>query len=454
MFSHSRDDAQHNLFLAHFDQILNPRHPLVVLANKIDWARFDATLQECYSPDFGRPAKNVRLMVGLLYLKHAFNVSDEDLPRRWVENPYWQYFCGYSYMQHEPPIDATTLVKWRRRAGAERLELLLKETVDLAVREKHVLSRELSQVNIDTTVQEKNITYPTDAKLAHRAIEKLGALAKRRGIVLRQSYVRVAKHLTMQIGRYAHAKQFKRMRRGLKKLKTYLGRLIRDVRRKMTEPHRSLKNLLALCERVHGQKPEDKNKLYSLHEPEVRCISKGKARMRYEFGQKALVATTNRKNWIVGAKSLPENPYDGHSLAESARHVEGITSVALSAMFVDQGYRGHDYEGPATVHLCGRGSRSESGVLRKRKRRRSAVEPKIGHLKSESRLGRNFLRGLMGDAINVVLAAAGSNFRKLLACIFGLLALCRLLTRAWRGGNFCWFRVFGTPNLCLACAVR
>ncbi len=408
------DASQLDLFQAQFKQLLNPDHPLVLLADRIDWQRFDAALADCYSPDMGAPAKAIRLLVGLHYLKHAFNESDESLLQRWVENPYWQYFCGFETMQHEVPLHPTSLTKWRGRVGADKLAELLEETVALALREQQVTKRELAQVNIDTTVQEKNITHPTDSKLYHAAIVKLGRAAQQRGVKLRQTYVRVSKKAAIMASRYAHAKQFQRMRRKLRKLKTWLGRVIRDVRRKVSPPDEPLEELLLLCQRLHAQQPTDRNKLYSLHEPNVKCISKGKAHKRYEFGQKVSVATTNRGNWIVGVDLCEGNPYDGHTLAQAVSTVESITGVNVTDAYVDKGYRGHDYQGEATVHLAGSSRRRLSRTKKKRRKRRSAIEPKIGHLKSDNRMSRCYLKGLTGDAINAVLAAAGSNLQKLL----------------------------------------
>lgn len=415
----SRKDAgQLDLFQAQFSQILNPDHPLLILAEKIDWNRFDLALADCFCPDFGAPALPTRLIVGLLYLKHTFNESDESLLERWVENPYWQAFCGFATMQHELPIHPTSLVKWRQRVGAERLVELLQETIALALREQEVSPRELQQVNVDTTVQEKNITHPTDSKLLHKAIQKLAAAAQKRGIQLRQSYKRKAKTAAMMAGRYAQAKQFKRMRRELRKLKTWLGRVLRDVGRKIPRPDEALQELLGLCWRLHAQQPTDQGKLYSLHEPEVVCISKGKAHKRYEFGQKIALATSNRGSWIVGIQLCEGGPYDGHTLASTLETVETTTGLPVKAAYVDKGYRGHGYEGPATVHLSGSSSRHLTRTVKQRRKRRSAIEPKIGHLKQDHRLGRCFLKGLAGDAINAVLAAAGSNLRKLLRRLF------------------------------------
>jgi len=373
---------------------------------------------DSYSRDLGAPGKAIRLMVGLHYLKYTFNESDESVVERWVENPYWQSFCGFTHMQHKPPIDPSSMSRWRGRVGAERIELLLKETVDLAVRSKQLPPRDLRQITVDTTVQEKNITFPTDSKLLYVAIRKLVKAAKEREIRLRQSYLRVGKRAAIKVSRYAHAKQFRRMRRELRRLRTWVGRLVRDIRRKTGVIDPLLDTVLAKATRIQTQQQNDSHKLYSWHEPEVQCISKGKARVRYEFGQKVAVATTNRSNWIVGAKLLKDNPYDGHTLSPTLAAVHSITGVEISDVYVDKGYRGHGCGGLTRVHVAGSGGKHETRAERCRRRRRSAVEPKIGHLKSDHRVDRCFLRGLSGDAINIVLAAAGSNLRKLLRRLY------------------------------------
>ncbi len=413
--SQPRDEFE--LFQAHFDQLLNLDHELIVLASQIDWPGLDAVFADCYAPDIGAPAKAIRLMVGLQYLKYTFDKSDESVVAHWVENPYWQYFCGYTHMQHDCPIHPTSMTKWRNRVGPQRLEKLLAETIALAVREKHLRKPDLAQVTVDTTVQEKNITHPTDSKLLYRCIEKLVDAAKSRDIPLRQSYIRVGKKAAVMAGRYAHAKQFRRMRGRLRKLRTYVGRLIRDIRRKATDIDDELNVLLDRAERIRSQKPKDKKKLYSLHEPEVQCISKGKAHKRYEFGQKISVATTNRSNWFVASLLCKNNPYDGHTLTETLETVARVTGVAVTDAYVDKGYRGHGHTGETAVHIAGQGQKNTPRSERKRRRRRSAIEPKIGHLKSDHRMRRCFLARLDGDAINAVLSAAGSNLRKILGLL-------------------------------------
>ena len=403
------------MFQAHFDQLLNPDHPLIKLAKQIDWDAFDEQFGELYCPDNGAPAKATRLMVGLHYLKHTFNESDESVVAKWVENPYWQAFCGYTHMQHELPIHPTSMTRWRQRIGSEKLVELLTQTLKTAVKQKYLSETELKHVNVDTTVQEKNITPPTDSKLLYKAIVKVGDAAKQRGIKLRQSYVRVGKRAAVKAGRHAHARQFKRMHRMLAKLRTYTGRIIRDIERKTPgKPDHKLAVLLQRCQRLVNQQQSDSNKLYSLHEPDVRCISKGKAHKRYEFGQKVALATTNRQNWFVGALLCEGNPFDGHTLNRTLEQVKQITNVDFTDVYVDKGYRGHDYCGTAEVHIAGTRAKRLTSTQRKRRKRRSAIEPKIGHAKHKNRLGRCYLKGLQGDANNVILAAAGANMAKLL----------------------------------------
>ncbi len=248
-----------------------------------------------------------------------------------------------------------------------------------------------------------------------------GCLSRRFGANQRRcncsTTVRVGKRAAVQASRYAHAKQYQRMRRQLHKLRTYVGRLTRDIRRQTTGIDDGLAALLDRADRIRCQQPKEAKKLYSLHEPEVQCISKGKAHKCYEFGQKVAVATTNRSNWFVAAHLLENNPYDGHTLNETLMAAERVTGVSISDAYVDKGYRGHGYTGGAELHIAGQHKKNTTRAERKRRRRRSAIEPKIGHLKSDHRMGRCFLSRLCGDAINAVLAGAWSNLRKLLGLL-------------------------------------
>ena len=415
----TQSSGQFELFQSNFNQILNLDHELCQLAHAIDWNRFDGELADCYSEDMGRPAKATRLMVGLHFLKHTFNESDESIVARWVENPYWQYFCGFEYLQHDCPMHPTSLVKWRQRVGADRLEVLLSETIRLALKTRQVTSQQLRQITVDTTVQEKAIAFPTDARLYTKMLLRLVNLTKRRGLVLRQTYIRKAPQTLRQQGRYAHARQFKRARRCTRQLKTLLGRVVRDIRRRTVTIDELLTPFLTRADQLLSQRIDSKNKLYSIDAPEVECISKGKAHKRYEFGCKGSVALTNKKNWVVGVQALHGNPYDGHTLGDALRQVQRITTRQIKEVFVDRGYRGYDYTGPAEVHITGLRGKTKAGpALRKRKKRRAAVEPVISHLKSDNRMNRNYLKGYEGDRINALLAGIGANFRKLLAAFW------------------------------------
>ena len=410
---------QRQLFGAHLSELLNPEHPLYVLAERIDWQQFEAAIDDCYAKELGRPGVNTRLMVGLMYLKHAFNESDESVVARWVENPYWQFFCGCDYMQHELPIDPSMMSKWRKRVGAKRLEKLLELTIHTALAMKAIKPQELAKVNVDTTVQEKAIAFPTDARLYHKMRRALVRRAQQLNIRLRQSYRFTGKKTLFMQSRYAHARQMKRAAKMTRKLRTILGRVVRDIERKAVKTKgkvrdESLRELLALAHRLLVQQRDDKNKIYSVHASEVECIAKGKAHKRYEFGCKASVATTSKNNWIVGAHALHGNPYDGHTLEGAIAQIERLTKKTPGDVMVDRGYRGHNYTGNATVHVVRTIPKKATRAMRRMLRRRAAVEPTIGHLKSDNRMGRNQLTGKAGDEINALLAAAGYNLRKLL----------------------------------------
>lgn len=420
--------SQRELFGAHFSEMLNPEHPLYVLAERIDWQQFDAVIDTCYAEELGRPGVNTRLMVGLMYLKHTFNESDESVVARWVENPYWQFFCGCEYMQHELPIDPSMMSKWRTRVGAKRLEKLLEATIQTAIEMKALKPKELQQVNADTTVQEKAIAFPTDARLYQKMRIALVRRAQAIGIPLRQSYQFVGKKTLFWQHRYAHARQMRRAAKMTRKLKTILGRVVRDIERKAGKTKGQivdgpLRELLALADRLLAQEPNSKHKLYSIHAPEVECIAKGKAHKRYEFGCKASVATTSKGNWIVGACALHGNPYDGHTLAGVIQQIERLTQQTPHEVIVDKGYRGHNYQGSAAVHVVRTIPKKATRAVRRMLKRRAAVEPTIGHLKSDNRLSRNHLKGTTGDQINTLLAAAGYNLRKLLHWIVFSLVL-------------------------------
>ena len=409
-----------DLFRARLEQIINMRHELVQLAGKIDWSWFDSEIAPLYS-DKGRPGIASRFVIGLLLLKHIYGLSDEGVCERWVFDPYFQYFTGEEFFQHEFPHERSDLSHWRKRLG-DKLELLLAESLRVAHESGALRSRDLARVTIDTTVQPKAITFPTDAKLLHAAIRGLTRLARKHGVRLRQSYLRVAKHAAMMAGRYAHAKQFNRHRKQLRVLRSRLGRIIRDIGRKIAgQP--ALEEIfawpLARAAQIRSQQQRQRGwKLYSFHAPEVECIGKGKARAPYEFGVKASVVTTNSRapggQFVLHAKALPGNPYDGHTLRTAIEDTERLTGCTIERVYVDKGYRGHDAANPHRVFISGQ-KRGVFGTIKRELRRRSAIEAVIGHMKAEGHLDRCYLKGAAGDAANTILTAVGYNFRLVLA---------------------------------------
>ena len=339
----SKSRGQGKLFQARLDTIIDLAHPLVRTAERINWACFHDEFGALYAQGVGRPGLPTRLMVGLHYLKHMFDESDKSVVERFLENPYWQYFCGLEHFTHDMPLDPSSLVRWRKRIGPDAMERLLTETIDTAKRSKLVKRSDVERVNVDTTVQEKAIAYPTDARLYDKMRRRLVREAKLRGIDLRQSYVRVGKKALAKQGRYGHAQQLKRANRETRRLKTFLGRVCRDLRRKCPKPDEAFEEILGLAERLLSQKRTDKNKLYSVHAPEVECIAKGKVHKRYEFGCKVSVVTTSTKNWIVGIEAHHGNPYDGATLEPALEQVERITGWKSKQACCDRGYRGKKY---------------------------------------------------------------------------------------------------------------
>jgi transposase, IS5 family len=433
-----RDSGQADLLRSRLDAIIDMGHPLVKLAAAIDWSFLEQRFGVAYEDKPGRPPLPTRLMAGLAILKHTYDLSDEVLCERWVENPYYQFFCGEEFFQHRLVFDRSSLTRWRQRMGEERLQALLQESLSVASKTEAIKPADLNRIIIDTTVQPKNVMFPTDARLLNRAREILVRLAKHNGIKLRQSYARVGKFALIKHQRYAHAKQFKRANRALKTLRTYLGRIIRDITRKLGSKTdllggSVLERMLARARRVLEQKPRQRGpKIYSLHAPEVECIGKGKAHRPYEFGVKVSVATTlahaKGGQFITHVKALPGNPYDGHTLATVIPEIEELIGNILERILLDQGYRGHnappDYE--FRVFTSGQ-KRRMTPAIKRELRRRSAIEPVISHLKSEHRMGRNYLWHRRGDATNAVLAAVGYNFRRLIRWLAFL--LCQLIAR-------------------------
>lgn len=408
MIPRKKDTSQLGFFNS-FDDTLNQRHPLYILANQVNWQQFDDAFLPLYCPDNGRPAKPIRLMVGLLMLKHIRNISDESVVEQWSENNYYQYFCGERSFVPGVPCEASELVHFRKRIGEEGIALILKESIRINGDDSGD-----PHVNVDTTVQEKNITFPTDAKLHRKIISKCHAIAEKEEIVIRQSYKRVLKKLGVDQRFRNHPRNKKKAVKADRKIKVIAGRLVRELGRKL--PEGAYAQELALYQRVLLQTRQSKNKIYSLHEPEVQCISKGKEHKKYEFGNKVSIVY-NLKGVIVGAMGF-RNEYDGHTLEPALQQVEALTGEIPKTATVDRGYRGRSMIGNTKVQIPkpfnSKQSRYEQQKLKKAHRKRASIEPVIGHLKADHRLGRNFYKGIFGDNINIMLAAAAFNFKRMM----------------------------------------
>ena len=410
MKGNSEDQSQKILFQS-LEELLNPEEPLYKLSNKIPWEELEKEFASLYSHT-GRPSKPIRLMVSLLLLKQIYNLGDETVVSAWVHNPYWQYFSGYTTFQWKFPIEPTDLVHFRKRIGKEGLEKILKISIDL--HRKRSLE---SEVVIDTTVQEKNITYPTDVKLHKKIIDKCVKIARSENLVLRQSYKRISKQLVIDQRGNRSSKGKAKAKKSAKKLKTIAGRLTRELRRKLTEELLLKYELeLKLFEQVLSQQKGDKNKIYSLHEPKVYCMSKGKAHKRFEFGSKVSIVLTKNNGIAVGAYNFEENIYDGHTLPKVLEQTERLTGKEPKVAIVDRGYQGISNIGNTEIIKPKKPKKKatpyEKMKARKRLRRRAAIEPVIGHLKQDFRLSRNYLKGTNGDMANVLLAATAYNLAK------------------------------------------
>lgn len=450
-----------DFFRARLEQMIDLKHPLAVLGSWLPWAHLESVLAPAFARKnrdgkviddsdlfgatvaiagggksaAGRPRLSIRLMASLLYLKHAYNLSDEEVVERWAENVVWQYFSGQTYYEPKLPCDATQVGRFRTAIGEAGVEELLKATIDTAVTTKAVRPVEFERIIVDSTVQEKAIAHPVDSRLLEIARAKVVQAAKFAGIALKQTFVKEGRELRRKAGGYAHAKQFRRLRRTVKRQRTILGIVLREVKRKLAmataESPTTVTRLMILlerAERIRTQQPKDKNKLYALHAPEVECIGKGKARKPYEFGVKASIAVTHKSGLMVGARTFPGNPYDGHVLNQQLEQITILledTGRAPKQVVVDLGYRGVDKDNPG-VEIIHRGKyKSLTKQQRRWLKRRQAVEPAIGHLTSDHRMDRCWLPGSLGDALHTVLCAAGYNLRWLLRAMvrLGLTAL-------------------------------
>ena len=389
---------QGRLFEQRLSDQLNPKNELLTLERLINWNALEDEFELLFAKESGAPAKPVRLIVGIMLLQQMYGISDESVVHQWVENPYWQLFCGYDYLQWKFPIHPTTLSKWRQRIGCEGAEKILEILIDTALESGAVKKSSLEKVIVDTTVMPKAITFPTDTKLYLRAMKELVGFAEKNQIVLRQKYMRIAPKVCRRVSKYQHCRRYGKARKERNRLKTYLGRLLRDILRKIDGDEKLKKRaapVISLIGRIYLQERDDKKKVYSFHEPHVECISKGKAHKKYEFGCKASIVVTHKECLVLSAQALHGTPYDGHTLIGALKSAEKNAKTKIRKAFVDKGYRGH------VVKECqieiSRSNKKMHWRKKKELNRRQAIEPIIGHMKKDGKMGVNYLKGVLGD---------------------------------------------------------
>jgi IS5 family transposase len=404
---------QPNLFHSPLSQMLDMNDPLIALADAIDWKIFDDAFASYYSKE-GRPAKPIRLMVGILLLKQLKNISDEEVVSQWKQNPYFQYFCGYNEFQIIEPCHSTDLVYFRKRIGKQGMEVIFGMSVGL-----HGKASEEKQVIIDTTIQENNITYPTDGKLAIKIINQLVKIAKAEGIQLRRTYMKEIKGHRISLRFFRHPRKRKKAKSAMKRLKTIAKTILRDLDRNFEDNisiHDKYAERFYLFMRILLQEKNTPNKIYSLHESHAYAVGKGKDHKAWEYGTKASIVTTKKSGIIIGVASHEKNEHDSKTLEAALISANSNRVKPIKEAICDRGYRGKKEVLGTTISLPGvplkRDTKYQKEKKREKFRRRAAIEPIIGHLKSDHRMQRNYLKGFVGDEINLLLAASAFNLKK------------------------------------------
>ena len=414
--------------------IIDVNHPLCKLSKIINWEKLEEEFGLLYS-EKGRPGKPIRLMIGLQYLKYTYNLSDEEIVYRWIENPYWQYFTGEKVFQTELPIDPTSMTRFRKRLKKKKLLKLLEATIESGFKSGYLKSSDVKQAVVDTTVQEKNISYPTDIKLYYKMMEYLVEFAKSNNIKLKQTYLRVTKKAIRTHGGLIHRKRYAQANKLTSKAKTNMGRLYRDLERKLSEELKEseeFKELTSYFKNLESRSKHSKNKLYSLYHPEVECIGKGKAHKKYEFGNKVGIVGTLSKNFVLYVESFKKNVHDSKTLSACLEGASGlIGDYEIDTALVDLGYKGHNYKGKIKVNIVPRNLKKFTLYFRKLLKKRASIEALISHLKRNNRMDRNYLKGHEGNEINAILSGCGHNLRMLLAyLLFFLKNLGQIMTNS------------------------
>ena len=413
--------------------MLDSNDPLVALANTLDWSKYENEFKGLYSKS-GRPAKPIRLMVGLLLLKQLENLSDENVVLQWKRNPYFQYFCGYSDFQTGLPCHSTDLVYFRNRIGVEGFKYIFKTSIELHDDEN--IHEE--QVVVDTTVQESNLTYPTDGKLAIKIINHLHKIAKKENIKLRRSYIKEIKQHRINLRFFRHPKKIKKAKGSMKRLRTIAKTILRDIDRKFgvldindlnsnaIKLHSKYAKQFYLYMRVLLQEKHTKNKIYSLHETDAYAVNKGKDHKGYEYGTKASLVTAKNSGIIVGVSAHSKNEHDSKTLHLALENTVSNIGTKVKEAIGDRGYRGKKSitidEHSINISIPGnqlkRDTQKQVQEKKEKFRRRASIEPIIGHLKSDHRMQRNYLKGFIGDEMNLLLAATAFNLKKWMRLYF------------------------------------
>ena len=414
MIGKSTSQHQQNLFQPLLKEFINLKHELALLGDKIDWKYFEDAFAHLYSST-GIPAMPIRLMVGSLMLKRIYNLGDETLCEAWIRDPYMQYFCGMAHFEHKFPCDSSDFVHFRKRIGLLGVEKIFAYSVLLhgkEAKQKVTLS--------DTTVAENNTTFPTDAKLAKKIIDKCNRIAQREDVEQRQTYTKVSKQLVRDTHNSSHPKRRKKAKKSGRKLKTIAGRLLRELERKLPEPLLvEYQQELDLYYRVLAQKRSDKDRIYSLHKDFTACIAKGKAHKQYEFGNKIGLITTYKSLIITSIMAFEGNPHDSKTIEPLLNQMKSNINYTPQEVVYDRGGKGQKQIGTTKISTpdykpLKRDTEYQKRSKRKKIRRRAAIEPVIGHLKTDFRMAQNYLSGPDSPQINAFLAATGWNLKKMM----------------------------------------
>jgi len=379
MIGETPKEHQMSIFEVALESFIDMNHELVVLSNQIDWSEVESDFSEYYCADNGRPSVPIRTMVGMMLLKNIYNLSDEGVVLRWMENPYMQYFTGEKFFRKRPPMNPIDMTKFRKLIGEKGSEKIFR--LSLLVNAEEITQKEMKSVMIESTVQEKNITFPTDAKLYRKLIGKVLNMASKEGIDLRRTSTRELKSLKLKARFMNHPKQMKEGKKAVRRIRTIARALVGDISRKMNVYQQSFY---------------------------------GKEYKKYEFGNKSAIGKTG-SGLIVSALAFQGNPYDGHTLSAHLEQISRLTGYTPEEAVTDRGYRGRKTVGRTKVCIPSAGAPGQSYYQKSKAgqkfRKRAGIEPVIGHLRSDHRMMRNYLKGPLGDAINTLMAAAAYNLK-------------------------------------------